>query len=90
MSSRSVGCLDDIEPGAAVLSSELSLSSPKLLPLGKRPLHKLGRRRECRRRRCFLIQEGNGLYAAVIMGADVLLLEDRSRMQRKPIEARLR
>ena len=35
----------------------------------------------------FLIEEVNGLYAAVIMGADVLLLEDRSRMQRKPIEA---
>ena len=34
-----------------------------------------------------LIEEGNGLYAAVIIGADVLLLEDRSRMQRKPIEA---
>ena len=34
-----------------------------------------------------IIEEGNGLYAAVIMGADILLLEDRSRMQRKPIEA---
>lgn len=34
-----------------------------------------------------LIEEVNGLYAAVIMGADVLLLEDRSRMQRKAIDA---
>ncbi len=35
----------------------------------------------------FVIEEVNGLYAAVITGADVLLLEDRSRMQRKQIEA---
>lgn len=35
----------------------------------------------------FVIEELNGLYTAAITGADVLLLEDRSRMQRKQIEA---
>jgi hypothetical protein len=35
----------------------------------------------------YLIEEGNGLYATVIVGADLLLLEDRSRMQRKAIDA---
>jgi hypothetical protein len=34
----------------------------------------------------YLIEEGNGLYATVIVGADLLLLEDRSRMQRKAID----
>jgi hypothetical protein len=35
----------------------------------------------------YLLEEGNGLYAAVISGGDVLLLEDRSRMQAKTIKA---
>lgn len=35
----------------------------------------------------YLIEEVNGLYAALIDGADVLLVEDRSRMQRKTIDA---
>jgi len=35
----------------------------------------------------YLIEEGNGLYAAVIDGADLLLLEDRSRLQRRTIAA---
>ena len=35
----------------------------------------------------YLVEEGNGLYAAVISKADVLLLEDRSRMQGQTIEA---
>lgn len=34
-----------------------------------------------------LIEEVNGLYAAVIVGADLVLIEDRSRMQRKQIDA---
>jgi len=35
----------------------------------------------------YLVEEGNGLYAAVISGGDVLLLEDRSRLQEQTIEA---
>jgi len=35
----------------------------------------------------YFVKEVNGLYAAVISGSDVLLLEDRSRMQAEPIKA---
>ena len=35
----------------------------------------------------YLIEEVNGLYAAVIDGADLLLLEDRSRLQQRTIAA---
>jgi hypothetical protein len=35
----------------------------------------------------YLVEEINGLYAAVIAGGDVLLLEDRSRLQMQTIKA---
>jgi len=35
----------------------------------------------------YLVKEGNGWYAAVIAGGDVLLLEDRTRMQAETIKA---
>jgi hypothetical protein len=35
----------------------------------------------------YLLKEGNGSYAAVISGGDVLLLEDRSRLQTETIKA---
>lgn len=35
----------------------------------------------------YLVDEGNGLYAAVISGGDVLLLEDRSRLQMQTMKA---
>src|SRR6266480_5218524 len=35
----------------------------------------------------YLVEEANGCYAAVISGGDVLLLEDRSRLQAQTINA---
>ena len=35
----------------------------------------------------YLLDEGNGLYSAVISGGDVLLLEDRSRLQAQMVKA---
>ena len=35
----------------------------------------------------YLVEEGNGMFAAVISRGDVLLLEDRSRLQEQTIKA---
>jgi len=62
------------------------ISTRKLLELKAQHGANMGFKVISERSDGFLIEEVNGLYAAIKMGADVLLLEDRSRMQRKTIE----
>ena len=62
------------------------ISKRKLLELKAQHGANMGFKVISERSEGFLIEDVNGVYAAIKMGADVLLLEDRSRMQRKTIE----
>lgn len=62
------------------------ISKRKLLELKAQHRANIGFKVITERSDGFLIEEVNGLYGAINMGADVLLLEDRSRMQRQTIE----